>query len=283
MFCSPEPNRKYYADYLKFATAQVTSWDIDPVYPVVKTLLTGDDLETQAWKLFVFLGYYHLGSAYTMWQRYPHADEGILTDPLTTSLATGTERRGFRGNRLILRYFRSVLTRKGSLYAWLASQGNWSKLRVALETLEFCGPWASFKMADLCSWVLGLDITAPDIGQGSGSVAGWRDLWGDLTPNPHNCALVLERCRKDGAGFETIDQMETTLCDFHSLVSGRYYVGHDIDQMLEQLLRMKQPVQPFFEARAAVIPAKYLGEQSGWGGVRKHLNTLYKNSKVLYL
>ena len=36
-----------------------------------------------------------------------------------------------------------------------------------------------------------------------------------------------------------IEQVETILCDFHALAEGRYYVGHDIDQMQEQLDRAR--------------------------------------------
>ena len=75
------------------------------------------------------------------------------------------------------------------------------------------------------------------------------------------------------------ERLETVLCDFHSMVKGRYYVGHDIDQMLEQAEKAPPAIRDLIlAARAATLPERYLGEVQGWSGVSDQL--VYAPGKV---
>jgi hypothetical protein len=91
--------------------------------------------------------------------------------------------------------------------------------------------------------------------------------------------LLLE-CRDRGVPFNGLDQLETALCDFNSLCKGTYYVGHDIDQQMDQL---KNLGREWWDARKAAFPSGYLGEVSGWPGVRKELKRQYADDGLLHL
>lgn len=78
--------------------------------------------------------------------------------------------------------------------------------------------------------------------------------------------------------------METSLCDFHSLNKGGYYLGHDIDAMLGQLLDRRVPdptPSQVWAARAASFHPSLLGESGGWTGVRPKLKKLYRDSHMI--
>ena len=55
----------------------------------------------------------------------------------------------------------------------------------------------------------------------------------------------------------TVANTETVLCDFHSLARGRYYVGHDIDQLAGQLARVRQQWYSLTDEEAAMIDKVY--------------------------
>ena len=92
-------------------------------------------------------------------------------------------------------------------------------------------------------------------------------------------AQVIKRELADSYGVDLPwSQLETVLCDFHSLERGHYYVGHDIDQMLEAVNRPE--VDPevrhlILRARQATLPHRYLGELQGWDGVDKQRRVAY--------
>ena len=67
------------------------------------------------------------------------------------------------------------------------------------------------------------------------------------------------------------------------MVKGDYYVGEDLDSMLEEIL--KQPsglTQTIFEARKNIFPHQYLGELNGWTGIDRARKKIYKETgKIL--
>jgi len=79
--------------------------------------------------------------------------------------------------------------------------------------------------------------------------------------------------------FQGLDQLETSLCDFNSLVKGRYYIGHEMDLMMEGL----EPQSIFWEARAKALAHNYLGEFKGWHGVRPELKTIYRDKGLIFV
>lgn len=276
-----------FPDFCTFAQAQITSTDIDPVYPVLRNYFEEQRLSTEQclWSLYLYVGSYHLGSAEWLWSLNP--SPARLSESIR--IHTGVERRGFRGNGLLALNVNAMLE-KGRLQAWVEQsvERGWEGVRAVFESIPYNGTWASYKWADLLKNVMGYPIDAPDIGLSggshtSGSVAGLMRL---TEFDYHRCATdlalqqsVLDRARHRGVQFGGFDQLETALCDFNSLAKGTYYVGHDIDAMMGQI----NPGSVLWSSRAAVIPAQYLGEVCGWSGVRKHLKPLYRDSGILAL
>jgi hypothetical protein len=81
-----------------------------------------------------------------------------------------------------------------------------------------------------------------------------------------------------------VAQVETSLCDFHSLVQGGYYLGHDIDQMQAQLLDRRVPdrtPQEVWTARAELFTSDLLGEHHGRWGVRPPLKKAYRDHGII--
>jgi hypothetical protein len=80
-------------------------------------------------------------------------------------------------------------------------------------------------------------------------------------------------------GDSDVGQVETSLCDFHSLTKGGYYLGHDIDAMQEQLHTTPSDLTPqAVAARLGTIPAAYLGEVGGWSGVDRDRRRAYRDT-----
>jgi hypothetical protein len=220
-----------------------------------------------------------------------------VIDPVKfASLPTGVERRGFRGvvgNVQARAFAANVLQRaKGDLKGWVGSFGSgevgWRTARKELEAVSGAGPWASFKWADLLKNVHGLPFDAPDIGVGGGSekagpVPGLVALsgkpWKECATDIALQRAVLEKGRKQGVPFGGLDQLETALCDFNSLLKGTYYVGHDIDL---QMTALDGSGPGLWEARA-VFPAAYRGERAKqpWSGVRVELKSAYAKRREL--
>lgn len=288
-FTPPDPSR--WSDFCRFASAQVVSGDLDPTYLVLRRFYAAERLsrEEALWRTLLYVTWYHLGSALAAWTEHP-APVAVAT----RARPTGTERRCFRGDRgapLASAFVRAVLDRSSSLSAWVDStvgaggEGGWLALRREVLSLPYGGPWTAYKLADLLKHVHEVPIEAPDIGVGgngetSGPVPGLVALTG---LNWRRCASdvalqrsVLQRARAEGVPLNGLDQLETALCDFNSLLKGTYYVGHDIDVQMEHL----PPVAGLWEARA-VFPDAYRGELGGWAGVRAERKSVYRDSGVV--
>jgi hypothetical protein len=283
--------------FCRFAKAHIESGDIDPTYPVLKRVYEIEKLdpETALWRTLLYVTWYNLGSASKVWTAAwpsPPEDPERLHISSFMQMATGTERRGFRGNDLAWRHLHAVLshvrTRGGGLKAWVdyvthsGGKTGWSAMRGAFQDFPYGGNWSSYKWVDLLKHVHSYPITADDIGVGGGgATAGpipgmvrvtgcdWKRCAQDIVLQQE----LHDECVRRGVPFNGLDQLETALCDFNSLCKGSYYVGHDIDHQMEQFKEMG-PV--WWEARVACFPTRYLGEQGGWFGVRPKLKTLYR-------
>ena len=291
----PKENLKLFKDFCVFADKQLRSWDIDPMYPLLKHYYRTKNLSWNdaLWHTALYVGLYDVGSAAQLWKMFPkqkHIPAGKLPQ-----MQTGTERRLFRGRVKDFATCMNDLHKQsgGSLSSWVsktASQGGesgWDAARSQFERVKFNGPWASYKWADLLKQVHNYPITASNIGVGGGSksagpVAGMEKLTGRAW---QECAEDVDLQRRlysasveAGVGFNGLDQMETSLCDFNSLYKGRYYAGHDIDMQMERLAYCDASL---WEARASAIPQEYRGEVVGWFGVRKELMAKYRDESLI--
>lgn len=289
-------NPVLFADFCRFAEAQIRSGDLDPTYPVLREVYAqrGYDLDAALWHTLLYVTFYNLGTAERVFQKYP--TPVVVREPLT--FPTGIERRGFRGNALANQHVNHLVGEWGAAggpSAWVertigaGGERGWKSLRIAFQRAPYGGNWSSYKWADLVKNVHGFPITADDIGVGGGgATAGPVPGMVRLTGQPwQRCAddVLLQRqlmiqCKEQGVPFDGLDQLETALCDFNSLCKGSYYMGHDIDQQMAQLAGLSQD---WWDARRKVFPAQYLGEVGGWDGVRKGRKRAYADRQELLL
>ncbi|MGH3610713.1 MAG: hypothetical protein ACRDRD_21880, partial [Pseudonocardiaceae bacterium] len=214
--------------------------------------------------------YYHLGSALAAFATTPAPappTEGQLRLP------TGTERRAHRDTRQFRRHWVALLAAfdaDGGPHGWLTGAGTgWGQLTAQVATVHGNGRWAGYKTAELAQKVLGVPTVVADAGHAhsTGPRKGLALLQHVPPGNTPKVIAALDAATNALAaqlGENDIGQVETSLCDFHSLARGHYYLGHDIDQMGAQLLAVPSDLtQAGFEARAASLPAPYLAEATG--------------------
>jgi hypothetical protein len=258
---------RYWHAYKTFHQAEIDTGDVDPVYPVLKEVarLREWSAEETVRAVFLHVAYYDLGSALLAMDYWPRR---------LTELPCGTERRGHRTPARLAKHL-------DALDAWMADHSagdyvtdspveSFNALVAAVGQIPGNGRWASYKTAEMLWKVAGLELDADrlEIEGSSGPAAGLMLLAPDVRPTELLAKLLISDLSASLAAPVRPEQVETTLCDFHALFTGRYYVGHDIDQMLAQLVRADQSlsVRAGLAARASVLPWAYLGEHHGWLG-----------------
>lgn len=288
--------------FYEFARWQVSSADNDPVYPVLRSVLDTLCIERSSPEalqfVLLYVAYYDLTSALYCWLAVDGWHGQDLPDDLA-GLPTGIERRGLRTPDRMRRHLASIAGHLDS-GLWPRRNGEppraaWRRTFADLQSPEFNGRWAAYKTSELLQKVLGWPLEPTDAGHEhstgplhglllldpglkGATVAQLDDVTEDLR------ASVEDRLERS----VDVAEVETLLCDWHSLVDGRYYVGHDIDQMQtagRQMLsdRVGAPEVPQTAAiinnsRLAALDPRWLGEVNGWSGVRKPLRRLYRDS-----
>jgi hypothetical protein len=288
---------KLFKDFITFSRLQLRTWDVDPSYPLLKRLYYYHydyEEDIALWHTFVYVAFYHLGSAETFLRYYPHPTSSIRW---VTTLPTGVERRGFRGRPDLIQEHLKDLYRK--LFPFTKRikdtisryRDAWSTIREDYQSVSYAGPWSSYKLVDLLKWVHGYEITSPDFGVGGGgkkagpipglaAITGYD--WKDCATKIEMQQWFYNICQRQmEPQFGGMDQCETCLCDFNSLMHGRYYVGHDIDQQLE-FLTSQGLTRPYMEIRKEIFPDCVLGENHDWREVRKKLKSLYSVYGEIY-
>jgi hypothetical protein len=297
------------ADYLRWHHAQVQTGDIDPVYPVLRALADEWQLthEERLWLCVLHVVWYHPGSTLTAFdvaptlRELPATPEHLAHAGLTT-LPTGTERRGHRATPPLVRHLLALpRVFDGGIAPWVddtiapyAGEPTlaWEALNNHLDAVPGNGRWAAYKLAEMWQKVADVPVQAANAGHkySSGPRKGLADLYPrrvTLDDQSPYALARLDRLTDDLArqlGESDIALVETSLCDFHSLVSGHYYLGHDIDAMQEAWShpRVARHIPPdAWEARHAAFPHHLLGELRGWQGIRRDRTRAYRDSGEL--
>ena len=283
--------------FAAFARHHVETGDIDPAYPVLRSLMDrwGLDTEERLWLLTLHLAYYQIGSAIVAFdltggrarRRYPEA---------MRDLPCNTERRGLRGGKAV-DYIDIVsqATRNQEAY-WFTDLPGTPEAAFDLTwaravALPYNGRWAAFKWIDLLMHTMDAPIAMPDmrLDQCTGPREGLSWLYDDPTASTSTLTRHAEdaRVRLKHHGIDVPwDQLETVLCDWNSLRKGRYYVGHDIDSQLHDLRIAAEHTGLYLdsmEARAETFPDAYLGERHGWDGPDRERRRTYRDTGEVVL
>lgn len=96
-------------------------------------------------------------------------------------------------------------------------------------------------------------------------------------------ALIVRIART--GGNTNVTEVETSLCAYRKLYKGSRYNGYYLDRMLEEIyfLKQKHPeiARELLEIRRESFNEKYLGELSGWRGVRRNMKKLYLETGMI--
>jgi hypothetical protein len=281
-------NHDIWDRYLTFHKAQVSSMDMDPVYPVLKEIGSSAERSSAVWLTFLHVAYYHIGSALKAWEEHPFPAK--LNKNLL-KLPCGIERRNHRKPERLESHINSLVEISNEYHgldSWIDTyisgdpRQSWSNLQVVLTAPWGNGRWAAYKTSEMLWKVNGYQLQATDMGHeySSGPRDGLKLLFPDAPTgnSPEEVQyldalgdLLVEKLRSGGA-IASVETAETSLCDFHSMIKGRYYTGIDIDHMQEQLIEVQSGLtEKAFLSRKSVLPKQYLGELNGWVGVRKEL------------
>jgi hypothetical protein len=136
---------------------------------------------------------------------------------------------------------------------------------------------------------VGFDMIPPDMGHktSSGPRKGLALLFPEAPTDDSNVAIkvlddlgewLFRHMLDHGIPVKDLGEVETCCCDFHSMVKGHYYVGHDIDHLQDSMNRKETPVlvrHQIKEARRMSLPVHYLGELNDWDGVDKARKSHY--------
>lgn len=281
-----------WSDYTEFHGAMGRSHDLDPVYPVYRRIADDQAMgrADRVWLVLAHVAYYHAGSGLSAF-----SGANGLRDAGTSrlDLPCATERRGHRSPAALSAHLNDLARRADEILGWCdATEGAgdreeaWTQLTARLETIHGNGRWAAYKTAEMLQHIAGLPVEAPDMGHAfsSGPRKGLALLYDDL-PTGNGIAVVRHL---DRLSAEVVSHLrwiglpaspataETSLCDFHSLATGRYYVGHDIDQMQVQLTAVPGPLtDTAFNARVRSLKPAYLGEVHGREGIDRARRRVY--------
>lgn len=297
------PLSKPVYDLAALARIQQRTLTQDPDHPVVKTLQ--DKLrmrsETRIWHTLVYLAFMRLPSAHEFWSHYQDPEDISDVEDIPerlVKLPTGFERRGLRVPANMRRHIGELLAmrhRYGSFRNWLEmgfgadTKENWLQLQENLQLVFGNGRWAAYNTGELLMNINDFDVLPGDMGMEGSSGPRWglAMIFGDVPGNSAKAIDLLNRqaeilLKMLNERFDCglrIDELETVLCDFHSMFNGQHYIGHYTDLLQTQLHIAEGDgidVSEIWEARQFILPAWSLGEFNGWNGERKDLLNCYR-------
>ena len=249
-----------HADFELYSRALMESKDVDPTYPVVKSIIKSYHFEPE-WFVFCYVAFYSLESGIKMCKEMPTSgdwninlfkkmrEEGYLKK-------FGHERRGTqRRIENQVEMFNAVIEFLNELeHMEVEADGYGTEpfdnpsFRKRIEALPNHGSWAAYKIAELFEKSLDKHyLTIPDLGiddkdfsRNDGPLGGLRWLFDPTPDRTHKFDKkywlpIFNRFGQELSKAWGVDmgQVETCLCKWHKMKTGNYFVGHDIAEFLE--------------------------------------------------
>lgn len=303
-----------WADFMTFSKVYIEINDADPMYPVLRRVCDhfNMDVEQRVEFCFWYMCWYNLRSAI---QAY--IDNGQTCKDITPELAglpIKLERRGLRGGKNIIRHWESQQEQVELAGGWIrwaeqqfqkpgtiekgggvitTEQWNWLCVSRTIQQVWNNGRWAAYKGAELLEKVCGLSLQAPDMGHADSSNPrkALSLLFRGMPEKDDNSKAAIKSL--DDASLDLMNQcmqadvplnndlalLETCCCGFYSLHRGDYYLGCDIDLMLEVAMQDDDKVRRIIlDAREGIFPNEYRGELNGWSQHDKPRLRLYRDT-----
>lgn len=239
-----------YKDFDIFTRALIGSRDVDPIYNFIKAYLSEHPKWQKEWFCFAYVNMYSLESAMKFCNEIPDAaswldygaEKFIEMRESKFISKMGIERRG--SQRAIPNQYLMFETAANSLLEnKLNTEDQFSFKKSVNKNVHMYGPWATFKIAEVYEKALGykelsildLGINERDPNSNDGPMGGLRHLYGRDIQFDKTIIPTWNRFGENlakGYGVD-IGEIESSLCKFHKLVTGKYYIGHDIDELHE--------------------------------------------------
>lgn len=291
-------NETLYARLVEFAKLLYTTGELDPYYAMISEATRGATEERALWLVALYTAYYDFTSAFYVWNRVDPL--GVIPSEYA-HLPIHNERRGLRGGK-IHRHLRSYIDHSqqhGSQRGFLAQglgddpETNYLIFWETIQRIHQNGRYFAFKWAEILKVCFGWPLSAPDMRMQfcTGPKRGLERLYG-LPPNApiaefNRCGADLrDRLTASGVPIQDWEELETILCGYEQLTTGRYYVGEDIDWMQREIhaspFLSQGEKNRLFEARRAALPHRSLGELNGWFGNDSRLLKLYPEFGVIF-
>lgn len=290
--------RDIYKDFDIFARALVSSNDHDPVYPVVRGILSEFPHYQPEWFVFVYVAFYNLETAIQFCNIWPTSISFNEPESHTKFLMMrsagkfrkfGHERRGScRNPKNQLELFDAATCFiEDCIKGRGLKKANNLTFREVLMEHPWHGSWSSYKIAELFEKSLGWDnlkindlgISDRDPNSNDGPIGGLRWLFGREEKYNGKWFSIWDRfgaALSEAYGWG-IGETETCLCKFHKLVSGKYYVGHDVDEFSD----LRHVLSP--ESYERILANNFTGFwEEGIKGVKNHQKKHYhKTGEIL--
>jgi hypothetical protein len=294
--------KNVFKDFDVFSRALVASKDHDPIYPFLKQyfkVFNITKIKDKAWFLFAYVNFYSLESAMEFVKLLPLESWNPAKFRKYREDKTlhkfGIERRASMRNidnqiemfNFIKDFIEQILHNHDCTIQ--ISLNSPSKFRSTIESyVPFYGSWSAYKLCELYSEVLDIEslklkdlgLTGRDPNRDDSPVGGLRWLYGRDRKYTKAAFDVWEQFGGELSNAYGMDiaNIETCLCKFHKLSSGKYYVGHDIHELCELRHYLGEP--KFRECMRPFNSIFWSDRETV--GVIKHLKKLYYNYSFIY-
>lgn len=239
-------NKKEFKNFELYSRALIGSKDVDPTYSLIKAICEHCSFEKE-WFTFVYTSFYNLRSACIVCWEMPSTQywDKELFRELKKDLRFGHERRGKSRNvDFIISHLEAAkhfidVVRFDPLFVMESNED----FRFFLESMPNVGGWASFKIAEIFEKSLGykklsipdLGLNGRDLNSNDGPIGGLRWLTGRNIQYDEDW---IEHWNKFGEELSKawgvcIGEVETCFCKWHKMKTGKYFIGHDIQEFVE--------------------------------------------------
>jgi hypothetical protein len=163
------------------------------------------------------------------------------------------------------------------------------------QNVKYYGRYMAIKVLEMLRMTVDPHLIAPDV-RARGGWSPRRSMamllpWNEILDQDENRTPAATRAMEEGAivvqaklaelGVEvSLFQLQVLLCNFREALNGRFYDGggHDEEMEFIALVSKKFPAvaDALYAARKNIFDPVYLGEMSGWHGLREHKLTEWK-------